>query len=69
MDSFFLDIFPMALVGAYEIKKVKRWMVKPGTVVLKFGEMLSYSSYRELNVLQLRDLVREKTQQLLDENT
>ncbi len=63
------DIFPMALVGAYEIKKVDRWMVKPGTVVLKFGDMLSYSSYRELNVLQLRDLVREKTQQLLDENT
>ncbi len=63
------DIFPMALAGAYEIKKFKRWVIKPGTVILKFGEMLPYSSYRELNVLELRDLVREKTQQLLDENT
>ncbi len=63
------NIFPTALVGAYEIKKFKRWLIKPGTVVFKFGDMLPYSSYRELNILEVRDLVREKTQQLLDENT
>ncbi len=61
------DIVPMALVGAYRINRVTSLVIRPGTVTFRFGDVISHQFYQQLSVRQLRDIVRAKTQQLLEE--
>ena len=59
------DIFPTAVVGAFEIKKAKNLLIKPGTITFKFGDVITYQSYRNLTTVELRDMIKEKTEQLI----
>lgn len=62
------DIMPMAMIGAFEIKRVKHWLVRPGTVKLVIGDVVSAKAVENLSTKELRDLVREKIQRLIDNN-
>jgi len=62
------DIVPAAMIGMYRIKQVKHWLVRPGTVKFVFGDVIPYESYEKLSTKELRDLVREKIKQLIENN-
>lgn len=61
------EIVPTAMLGSYEIKKVTSLLVRPGTVVLKIGDVIPYEQYCHSTTGQLRDLIRQKTEDLLNE--
>jgi len=60
------DIVPIAMVGSFEIKKVKNWVVKPGTVKFMIGDVIPYESTRDISTKKIRDLVKDKIQLLID---
>jgi 1-acyl-sn-glycerol-3-phosphate acyltransferase len=62
------DIVTSAMIGAYKIKRVKHWLVRPGIVKFVFGDIIAYEFYKDLSTHELKDLVREKIQKLIDEN-
>lgn len=63
------DIVPMAMIGAYEIKKVKHWLIKPGKIKLVFGDVILHQDVKNKNSKELKDFVNSKIQQLIDENS
>ena len=62
------DIVTSAMIGAYKIKRVKHWLVRPGIAKFVFGDIIAYEFYKDLSTHELKDLVREKIQKLIDEN-
>jgi 1-acyl-sn-glycerol-3-phosphate acyltransferase len=62
------DIVTTAMIGASKIKRVTHWLVKPGTVKFVFGDIISYEYFQDLSTHELKDLVKEKIQRLIDEN-
>ena len=61
------DIVPTAMVGAFKIKKVTSWLVTGGTVKFVFDDTISYDKHKDLSSKELRDLVKNRTQKLLDD--
>lgn len=62
------DIVTSAMIGAFAIKRVKHWLIRPGTVKFVFGDIIAYESFKNLSTYELKDLVKEKIQKLIDEN-
>jgi 1-acyl-sn-glycerol-3-phosphate acyltransferase len=62
------DIIPVAIIGAYEIKSVNHWLIRPGTLQLVFGETITNEKTKHLSSKELRDLVKEKIQALIDDS-
>lgn len=63
-----LDIVPVAIVGAYQIKRKGSWQICPGTVVLRMGRPIRAQQIKRLGDTALRDLVRERVAGLLSEH-
>ncbi len=63
------DIVPLAMIGTYEVKKVTHWLVKPGKIKLVTGDIIKYDTVKEMSTKELRDYVREKFLQLIDEHS
>lgn len=61
------DIVPTAMIGAFEIKRVKHWLVKPGMLKFVIGDVISYEHYKDFSTHKLRDEVRDRIQNLIDE--
>jgi len=59
------DIVPMALVGAFELKKTGHWLIKPGTIRLVFGDVITHEQTKHLSSKELKDVVRAQIQSLL----
>ncbi len=62
-----VDIMPMVMIGSFEIKRVKHWLIRPGTVKLVIGDVVSAKAFENLSTKELRDLVRNKIQNLIQE--
>jgi 1-acyl-sn-glycerol-3-phosphate acyltransferase len=62
------DIVTTAMIGAFKIKRVKHWLVKPGTVKFVFGDIITYESFKDLSTHELKDLVKHNIQKLISEN-
>ena len=60
------DIVPMAMIGAFEIKTVTHWLIRPGTVKFVIDEAIPYDYFKNLSNKELRDLVRNKIRSLID---
>jgi len=58
-------IVPIALINAFEAKKKTDWRLKPGLIKTRFGSPIHFAKYSNLNVEELRDLVKNKIQDLL----
>lgn len=63
-----VDIVPMAMVGAFEIKRVNHWLLRPGTVKLVVGDVISHTTFKHLSTKELRDRVKESIQSLMASN-
>ncbi|MCI0494866.1 1-acyl-sn-glycerol-3-phosphate acyltransferase [candidate division KSB1 bacterium] len=62
------DIVTTAMIGAFKIKQVNHWLVKPGMVKFVFGDIIAYESFKDLSTHELKDLVKHKIQKLISEN-
>lgn len=60
------DIVPTAMVGAFQIKRVNNWLVRPGKMKFVFGDVIPYDSYKGLTANELRDSIKNLTQDLID---
>jgi len=63
-----IDIVPTAIVGAFKIKQVTQWLTRPGTVKFVSGDVIPYELFKNLSTHDLRDLVKDSIQTLIDEN-
>ena len=61
-----VTIIPVALIGAYNAKKVTDWRIKPGSLITIFGEQIPKNAYANLNVEDLSSLVKTKIAELLE---
>ena len=63
-----VTIVPVALMGAYEAKKKTDWRLSPGILTICFGEPVTSEQYKSMDIDILRAHIREKIQQLIDNN-
>ena len=61
------DIVPIGIIDSYKIKKVTQWLIQPGTIQLVFGEAIPYKETKNLSSRELKDLVKDRTQSLIDD--
>ena len=59
-------IIPIGLIGAFKAKKKTDWRIKPGQLILRFGEPITNAEYSKMSVIELRDLVRNRINQLIN---
>ena len=58
-------IVPIALINAFQAKRKTDWKLKPGLIKARFGSPIYFTNYSDLNVEELRDVVKNKIQDLL----
>ena len=58
-------IIPIGLIGAFEAKKKTDWRIKPGQLIVKFGDPITSVEYSKMSIVDLRDLVRNRINQLI----
>jgi len=61
-----VDLVPMALVGAYDIKRKGHWLIRPGRMTLCFDAPISFRKISGMDRHALATLVRQKILSLLD---
>lgn len=59
-------ITPMAFVGLYEINNTQSWRINPGRMKVAYGKQIDRETVARLSENELRDLTRERIQELLD---
>jgi len=62
-----LDVVPVALVGAYRIKRKSSWHIRPDKVVLKIGRPVRAEEIKQLSDSELRHLLRQRVEALLED--
>ncbi len=61
-----VPILPVGLSGLFTLKSKNSWHIKGDYVKLKIGTPISIQTIRELSENELRDLTRQKIQQLIE---
>ncbi|NQV36936.1 MAG: 1-acyl-sn-glycerol-3-phosphate acyltransferase [Candidatus Marinimicrobia bacterium] len=57
-------IVPIGINGAYEAKPKNDWRFKPGRIRMTYGEFISWDTYKDMSLEELRDTVKEKISKL-----
>jgi 1-acyl-sn-glycerol-3-phosphate acyltransferase len=60
------EIVPIGLSGLFTLKRKGSWIIKPTTLKICFGDVISKEKIHSLSVIDLRDYVREKIQNLIE---
>ena len=55
-----VPILPIGTSGLYRLKARKSLLIQPGPVKIRFGEPIPVNTVQELELDELRDLVRER---------
>jgi len=53
-------IVPIALRGGFRAKRKNDWRLQPGVLTVVFGEPISSTNYKELDIKELKDLISKK---------
>jgi 1-acyl-sn-glycerol-3-phosphate acyltransferase len=61
-----VDLVPMAMVGAFDIKRKGNWIIRPGRLVLRFGSPIAYEQIKDMHIDTITDLVRENILKLME---
>lgn len=61
------DIIPMLIQGAYEVKPMMDWRLRPGVVRVEIGDVIPYEEYRGMSVEELRNHVRDRLRKMAGE--
>ncbi len=60
------EIVPIGLSGLFHLKAKDSWHIRPTPLIIKFGKIIPVDTIRALAVADLRDLVREEIQKLIE---
>ena len=60
-----ITIIPIGLSGAFKAKSKPDWRIKPGVLILTFGNPIVASDYEDQTVEELRDQVQKEISQLV----
>jgi 1-acyl-sn-glycerol-3-phosphate acyltransferase len=60
-------IVPIGLSGLFYLKHKGSWLIRPAPVKIKFGDIIDTREIRSLSILELRDFVKGKIQNLIEE--
>lgn len=52
-----VDIVPVVMVGAYQIKRKGSSLIRPGNMTLRFGEPIAYQDIKDLDVREITSYV------------
>lgn len=58
-------IIPIGLSGVFQLKNKGSWLIRPRTIVIKFGQPIEPETIRSLSIEELRDLTKTKIQDLI----
>ncbi len=61
-----VDVVPIGLAGLFEVKNKRSWLVRPGTIEIKFGEVIPAERVTSLSNRELSDLVRREIAALIE---
>ncbi len=61
-----VDIMPVGLSGLFHVKQKDSWILRPAPIKIKFGDSIPVNDVRTLSVVELRDLTRQKIQELIE---
>jgi len=61
-----IPIVPMGLSGLFSVKSKNTWMVEPGVVKVKFGDIISLDEMESMSTVELRNFVKEKVSGLVE---
>ena len=61
-----VEIIPIGLSGLFHLLAKDSWKLNRGEIKIKFGEPISPKTIKELSTIELRDLVREKIENLIE---
>lgn len=61
-----VPIVPIGVSGLYPVLKKGQWIISPGPVRVRFGKPVPVETIEALSVPELRDLVRERIEELID---
>lgn len=60
-----VEIVPTALIGTFQIHRKHGWRIRPGPIILRFGEPVSAARYAAQNRDELVDEVRSRIEGLM----
>jgi 1-acyl-sn-glycerol-3-phosphate acyltransferase len=55
-----VDIVPLVMIGAFQIKRKGSLFIRPGRMTLRFGPPIAYAQIKDLQVKQISQLVRAR---------
>lgn len=61
-----VDIVPIGLSGLYRFKPRRGWMIRPGPLKIKVGTPIPYTEFKDLSLVELSALVRERIESLIE---
>jgi len=61
------DLVPVGLLGTFEIKRKKSWILKPGRVVMRFGDPVPAERIAEISMDELMEETRARIAGLVGE--
>ena len=63
------DLVPIIISGGWEITHRESWKISPGKIKLKFGKVIREKEFRELSTNELRDLCRQRLEEISGEES
>ena len=60
------EIVPIGLSGLFSLKKKGSWIIQPARLKIKFGDTIAVDDVNSLSIIDLRDLVRDRIQNLIE---
>jgi len=61
------EIVPIGLSGLFHLKKKGSWHIHPTKLLIKFGNTITVDTIQSLSITELRDLVRNEIQGLIEQ--
>jgi 1-acyl-sn-glycerol-3-phosphate acyltransferase len=62
-----VPVIPIGLSGLFQLKNKGSWLIRPRPVTIKFGQPIPPEKIESLSTEELRDHIREKIQDLLEQ--
>ncbi len=61
-----VDIIPLGISGFFTLNRKGTYLITPTPVKIKFGEPISHEKIEKLSEVEIRDIVKEKIQNLIE---
>jgi len=62
-----IDIVPVGIHGARDVLASGEWLIKPGPISVKYGEVMNYKDYKNHSIEEYAAACREKVAELIEE--